>query len=447
MIRIKRGLDLPITGLPSQKVEVAPQVSSVAVVGEEYNGMKPTMKVNEGDRVKVGQVLFEDKKNPGVLFTSPACGTIRAINRGERRAFQTIEIEVDGNEHVNFSSFLDKSLEDYSSEEAETLLVESGLWTAIRKRPFDKSPAIGSRPSSVFVSVIDSNPLAPNPDIVINENKNEFLDGLKVLSKFAKRALFVTKNSTSDIPEVNSIDKVQTEDFNGPHPAGLVGTHIHYLDPVNLSKTVWHVGYQDVIAIGHLFQKGKLFLERVVALAGPMVKNPILLRTRLGANIEELIKGKLKDGESRVISGSVFHGRTCDSVFKYLGRFDNQVSVLVDDKEREFLGWQGPGFDKYSVKNTYAGKFKKVAFPFSTKMFGSHRAMVPVGAFESVMPMDILPTQLLRALLSDDVDQAQALGVLELAEEDLALCTYVSPGKEDYGPHLRRTLNTIEKEG
>jgi Na+-transporting NADH:ubiquinone oxidoreductase subunit A len=238
------------------------------------------------------------------------------------------------------------------------------------------------------------------------------------------------------------------EEFSGVHPAGNAGTHIHFLDPANDSKQVWSISYQDIIAIGKLFTTGELSVERIFSIAGPMVKNPRLVKSRLGANITDLLAGELKSGGNRCISGSVFGGRTARNTVDYVGRYAQQVSVLEETTEREFMGWLSPGANKFSVMNIYISKlFSGKLFNFTTTTNGSDRAMVPIGTYEKIMPLDILPTQLLRALIVGDTEQAQLLGCLELDEEDLALCTFVCPGKYEYGPILRDNLTRIEKEG
>jgi len=445
MIKIKKGLDLPISGVPAQKIFNAPAVTEVALTGPDYVGMKPTMFVKVGDKVKVGDPIFEDKKTPGVLFTSPAHGTVKAINRGERRVLQNVVISVEGEEQKAFDSYLSKEAGEYEGKEIEALMVEAGLWPAFRTRPFSRSPELGSQPSSIFVSLMDTNPLAADQEVILAEYEEAFKTGVEALTKLAPK-VFVTKRKGAKTPSVAG-EKVIEEEFSGPHPAGLVGTHIHHLDPVSLNKKVWHIGLQDVIALGHLLSTGKVFIERVVALAGPKATNPRLLRTRLGACMKQITAAEVATGPVRIISGSILSGRKMDDTFCFLGRFHTQVSVIEENSDREFLGWQGPGYDKYSIKNCYAGKFKNKVFDFHTNTYGSRRAIVPVGMFEAVMPLDILPTQLIKALKTKDADLATALGCLELDEEDLALCTFASPGKDDFGPALRETLTTIEKEG
>ena len=445
MIKIKRGLDLPMTGTPTQRIEAAKPVHSVAVIGFDYNGMKPTMQVQEGDRVKRGDVLFSDKKTEGVLYTAPGAGVVKAINRGDRRVFQSVVIELEGDEQVTFASYDAAKLASLATQQVRENLPQSGLWTALRTRPYSKVPAIDATPRSIFVTAMDTNPLAADPAVIIAEYADDFSRGLTVLSRLAK--VFLCKAEGVTLPGEN-LDKVQTEVFSGPHPAGLPGTHIHYLDPVDATRTVWQIGYQDVIAIGKLFTTGQLWVERVVSLAGPVVKQPRLVRTRLGANLADLVQGELEEGSNRVISGSVLGGRTARGSCDFLGRYHNQVSCLVEDRERQMLHYLRPGVNKFSVLNIFISKlFANKKFAMTTSTNGSERAMIPVGSYEKVMPLDILPTQLLRALLVGDTDVAQKLGCLELDEEDLALCTFACPGKYEYGPILRDNLTRIEQEG
>lgn len=445
MINIKRGLDLPIAGAPAQRIEAGRPVRSVAVVGFDYPTMKPTMAVQVGDRVKLGQILFSDKKSEGVHYTAPGAGVVSAVHRGEKRVLQSVVIDLEGDEEVTFTSYSPAQLDGLSSEQVRENLQQSGLWTALRTRPFSKVPAVDATPASIFVTAIDTHPLAADPAIVIAEQPEAFEAGLKVLTNLAK--VFLCKAPNASLPG-ESLAKVQVESFNGPHPAGLAGTHIHFLDPVSASKSVWTIGYQDVIAVGKLFTSGRLSVVRVVSLAGPVVEQPRLVRARLGANLDELTAGELQPGANRVVSGSLLGGRTAHGAFAYLGRYHQQVSCLREGKEREMLHYMRPGVDKHSILNIYISKLmagKK--FAFSTSTNGSPRAMVPVGNYEEVMPLDVLPTQLLRALIVGDTEVAQKLGCLELDEEDLALCSYVCAGKYEYGPILRDNLTRIEKEG
>lgn len=445
MIKIKRGLDLPLAGAPEQRIEPARAVRSVAVLGCDYHGMKPTMAVQVGDRVKLGQVLFSDKKNPGVHFTAPGAGVVSAIHRGEQRVLQSVVIDLEGDDAVEFARYDAAQLPALDPQAVRDNLQQSGLWTALRTRPFSKVPAVDAVPSSIFVTAIDTHPLAADPAVVIGERPADFANGLAVLARLGK--VHLCKASGVGLSgEVQA--NVQPHEFAGPHPAGLAGTHIHFLDPVSAGKSVWQIGYQDVIAIGALFSRGQLDVTRVVALGGPVVDKPRLLRTRLGASLEELTAGELQAGSNRVISGSVLGGRTSRGAFAFLGRYHVQVSCLHEGRERELLHYLRAGVNKHSVLNIFVSKLmggRKLAMDTSTN--GSPRAMVPVGNYEAVMPLDILPTQLLRYLIVGDTEMAQKLGCLELDEEDLALCTYVCAGKYEYGPILRDNLARIEKEG
>lgn len=445
MIKIKQGLDLPIAGSPEQSIAQGRAVRSVGVVGFDYVGMKPTMAVAVGDRVKKGQLLFSDKKTPGIRYTALAGGTVAAINRGEKRVLQSVVIDIDDPEsEETFAVYKLEELAGLSADQVEAQLNESGLWTALRTRPFSKVPALGSRPASIFVTAIDTHPLAANPEVVIREHAEAFEQGINILGKLSGGKIFLCKAPGANIPA----GIANSEEFAGPHPAGLPSTHIHFLDPVSASKTVWQVGYQDVIAVGKLFTTGKLFTDRVIALAGPQVDKPRLIRTRLGASTDELAAGELKAGINRIISGSVFGGRTANGAFAYLGRYHNQVSVLEEGDERLFLGWVNPTVDRFSIMRVMtSGLSKSRLFNFSTTTNGGERAMVPVGNYEKVMPLDILATQLLRAIIVGDTETAQKLGALELEEEDLALCTFVCAGKYEYGPLLRDNLTRIELEG
>lgn len=446
MIKIKKGLDLPIEGSPEQKIENGPAITKVALIGDDVAGMKPTMEVQVGDKVKVGQLLFTDKKTEGVNYTAPASGEVIEINRGQRRAFQSVVIKVEGDDHVDFNSYKGSEISSYSDKEVRALLIESGMWPSLRRRPYSKVAHPEENPSSIFVTAIDTNPLAANPAVIIKENETAFKHGLKVLSKLAPKVYLCTEGKAQVAG--SDVDGVSEEKFSGPHPAGLVGTHIHNLDPVGEKKFVWHIPYQEVIAIGKLFETGKLFTERVVALAGPVARNPRLVKTRVGASIDELIKGEThEEGEIRAISGSVLGGRHAKDAFAYLGRFHSQVSLLKEGREREFLGWHSPGVNRFSAKPIYLSTFMKKKFPMTTDQNGSLRAIVPIGSYEKVMPLDILPTYFIRSIMARNTDMAVKLGALELDEEDLALCTFVDPGKNDFGPVLRENLTIIEKEG
>lgn len=444
---LTKGLDLPITGKPEQKISDGKSVNSVALLGGDYPGLKPKMMVAEGDKVKLGQVLFVDKQNPSVNFTAPGAGVIKAINRGERRVLQSVVIELQGDQQETFNKYGAAELANLSVEQVKQNLQASGLWASFLTRPYGKVPAGDSTPSSIFVTAIDTRPLAADPAVVIAARAEDFANGLTVVSKLTSGKTYLCKAAGAKITAVTG---VETAEFAGPHPAGLPSTHIHFIDPVNAHKFVWHIDYQAVIAIGALFTTGNLNVERVVSLAGPTVKTPRLVKTRVGANLLELTAGELEDCENRVISGSVLYGHEAAGAMAYLGAYSLQVSALKEGRDREFFGWIVAGTQKYSALNVYvSSKDRKTdrLFPLTTDKNGSNRAIVPVGIYETLMPMDILPTPLLKAIVVGDTDTAQALGCLELDEEDMSLFTFVDPGKHDFAPVLRANLTKIEKEG
>ena len=444
MITIKKGLDLPIAGGPEQVIHDGNAIKHVAILGEEYIGLRPTMKIKVGDKVKKGQVLFEDKKNLGVIYTASASGTISEVNRGAQRVLQSVVIEVEGDESISFAKYDATAIDTLESQQVRDNLIQSGLWTALRTRPFSKVPGVDATAAGIFVTAIDTQPLAADPVVVIAEHKADFENGLKLLSKLTEGQVYLCKAAGADIPAANA----QVEEFAGLHPAGLPGTHIHHLLPASANRTVWHINYQDVIAFGQLFTTGELYTQRVVAIAGPKAVKPRLVRTQVGASMVQLVEGEKAEGTVRSISGSVLNGRNAIGPHAYLGRYHNQVSLLEEGTEKEFFGWAMPGANKFSITRAFLGHLSSSRlFNMTTSTGGSDRAMVPIGNYERVMPLDILPTMLLRDLVSGDYDGAATLGALELDEEDLALCTFVCPGKYDYASYLRDCLDTILREG
>ncbi len=443
-------MDLPLAGAPEQKISSGNPVRKVALLGGDYPGMRPTLHVAEGDRVKRGQILFDDKKNEGVLYTAPAAGRVIAINRGAKRFMQSVVIDTtDGDGDQPFDAWREGLIASTDGEAIRKLLIESGQWTAIRTRPFGQVPAVDSRPTAVFVPAMDTNPLAANPDIVIEEQRDAFRDGLRALSCLTDGPVWVCRAAESGLDSFAE-GNIREERFSGPHPAGNPSTHIHFLHPVSRNREAWVVGYQDVIAIGKLLSTGRLYTDRVIAIGGPRAKQPRLVRTRLGAAVEDICRDEMigEADDNRVVSGSVFNGHHARGPLAFLGHVANQITILREGNDRRMFGYLSPGLKRHSAMNIYLSKLwpnKRLELDTSTN--GSERAMVPLGQYEKVMPLDILPTQLLRSLIVGDIEMAESLGALELVEEDLALCTYVCVGKYEYGPILRDNLERIQKEG
>ncbi len=448
LTKIKRGLDLPIGGVPDQSaVQNGKPVQTVALLGEDYVGMRPTIVAQVGDRVKLGDVLFTDKKMAGVQYTSPGSGEVIAIHRGAKRAFLSMVIRLDGSDEVAFEPHPEDAIGNLGREAVKKQLLASGQWTALRARPFGAVADPLGAARSIFVNAMDTNPLAPDMARVLAGQEKNFALGLEIVSKLTDGTIFVCRAPELDLPDISD-RRVQVEEFSGPHPAGLVGTHIHFLDPVHRNKTVWHIGLQDVIAWGYLFATGRIMTERVVSLGGPTVKHPKLIRTRIGASLMDLTERELEDVENRIISGSVLSGRKADETRAFLGRYHQQITALEEGNKRAFLGWLTPGLEFFTIKNLALSKlFFGQRLKLTTSTNGSPRALVPHGNYDDVMPLDILPNFLIRALVTRDLDDAENLGILELEEEDLALCTFSCSSKMDFGPILRENLTAIEKEG
>ena len=447
MIKIKRGLDIPLAGAPSGELDTSLTTRAAGLLGADYHGMKPTMAVQVGDIVKRGDLLFTDKKCEGVRYTAPAGGRVSAINRGAKRAFQSVVIEIDGDEAASFDQYSVETARELPAEAIKNQLIQSGQWTALRARPFGRVADPLTSPAGLFITAIDTHPHAPDPEQVIAREADAFELGQALLANLVDCPVYLCAAPGTDLPQA-AHERISRHDFSGPHPAGLAGTHVHFLMGASAEKIAWTIGYQDVIAVGRLFLDGALYVERVVALAGPSVSRPRLVLSRVGADLQALVAGEGEGDDARLLSGSVLGGRAVQSDTAYLGRYHQQVALLPEGRDRAFMGWLSLGLRKHSVMGIYLSSwFGSKPLAMSTNTNGSERAMVPVGAYEKVMPLDILPTQLLRALLVGDTETAQALGCLELDEEDLALCTYVCPGKYEFGGILRDNLTRIEKEG
>ncbi|MEM8551315.1 MAG: Na(+)-translocating NADH-quinone reductase subunit A [Pseudomonadota bacterium] len=443
--KLRRGLNLPVRGSPSETIEEGPAVRTVAVLGEDYIDLKPRLAVSEGDVVGAGAPMMVHKDTPSVLVTSPVSGRVRAINRGARRKLVSIVVERDDEAAppVDFSNVGDSA----TPEGVVERLTAAGLWPAFRARPYSKVPDPATRPAAIFVTAIDTEPLCADPAIVIQDGADAFVEGLKTVTVLTDGKTYLCHEKDAEIPG-GDVDGVVAVAFSGPHPAGLAGTHMHFLEPPSATKVVWSIGYQDVIAIGRLMQTGHYDSARIIALCGPVTRNPRLLRTVTGASMEQLSAGELATNRPvRMISGSVLSGRAGEGPSAFMGRYARQLTLMEEDRDQLPLGWIRPMFSKFAIQPVLGSAFAKRLYALTTNLNGGRRAMVPIGTFEQLMPQDYLPTQLLRALLVMDTDQAQALGALELDEEDLGLVGFACPAKYEYALALRSCLTKIEKEG
>ena len=450
MIKVTRGLDIPIAGQPMQTYNSKNllQSDNYAVLASDYAGLKPAMNVQVGDVVKKGDKLFHDKKDPDVSYVTPVAGSIIEINRGDKRAFISVVIARD--DSIGNKKFAVKTnIKELSRETITKVLAVSGDWTAFRTRPFNVVPKLDYNPDAIFINVMDSNPLAIDTAIVVNESKSDFIRGVQLISKLTDGDVFISTpprlNLKSDINS-NTVANIHINKFWGPHPVGLTSTHISRIKPMKSKDKFMCINYQDVIAIGSLFETGEINNERSISIAGPSVVNPILYRTISGSSCQQLVADKLTAGQHRLISGSVLNGHIAEGAQQYLGKLHNQISVIPKPQAREFLHYLRLGVNDFSNTPAYLSSImSKKQWNFNCSTNGSERAMVPIGCYENVLPFDILATQLLRAIIVEDTEKAQLLGCLELAEEDLALCSYVCPGKHDFGAMLRSTLDKIAR--
>ncbi len=442
---LKKGLDLPVAGAPEQTIHPGAKIRSVGVLGPDYVGLKPRMMVQEGDEVVRGQPLFCHKDAPEAMIVAPMTGRVAVINRGARRVLESVVIEITDADDAG-QDFSAVGSADTAAGVTEKLCA-AGLWTSFRTRPYSRIPQPGTQPQAIFVTAMDTEPLSANAALVIGQAEEAFVAGLKAVSSLTEGKTWLCHAPDDSIPG-GDLPGVEAAAFSGPHPAGLAGTHIHFLHPVRADDTVWTISYSDVIAIGRLMMTGHMDPAVVIALSGPAAAKPRLVHSVMGASTEDITAGEFGiNAPVRVISGSVLSGRLAQGPFAYLGRFARQVTLIREDHEQIPMGWIRPMPDKYAVQPVLGSAFKRKLYNFTSNLNGGRRAMVPIGTFEELMPQDYLPTQLLRALLVMDTDTAQALGALELDEEDLGLVGFACPAKYEYGMALRDSLTKIEKEG
>lgn len=447
--RLKKGLDLPLAGVPREELHEGARPRRVALLGRDCLGVRPRLLVAEGDHIRRGQPVLADKTHPEILFTAPGGGVVESVNRGHRRVLLSVVIRLsDQEETERFEPVGSGAIDSLSRDAVRERMLSSGAWTALRRRPYGGIPAPGEVPSALFVTAHDTRPLAMPPEAAVAGRDQDLTAGLAILRRLLDGPIhFCTGQDWSrPLPDLPGLHHAT---FSGPHPAGNPGTHIHLLHPADKNRPVWHIDLQDLLDCGRIFEKGEVPVERIVALGGPGARRPRLLKTRLGVDLQDLLDGELEDGRRRIISGSVLEGHTAAADEAFLGRRDQQVTVLAEDLDRSFLGWANPlPSGLFSLKRVVLGAWAPHRLrSMTTSRHGGVRALVPGGSYEQVMPLNIMPTFLLRALLCGDVDEAEALGCLELVEEDLALCTVVCPSKIEYGPLLRMMLDQIEKEG
>ncbi len=443
--RIKKGFDIRLAGKAGKvlKGEVASVLYGVKPT--DFPGLIPGLGIKIGDSVKAGTVLFFDKKRPEIRFCSPVSGTVKEINRGEQRKILDVVIERGGN---LFEDFGRADVTRLGREEIINKLLQSGLWPAIRQRPYHVIADPSRKPKSIFISGFDTAPLAPDLNFIMdNSSTHLFYTGLKALGKLTEGKVHLGLSGNEQPSEVlKNAPSVEISYFSGPHPAGNVGVHIHHIDPLNKGEVIWFVNLQDVITIGCLFEEGIYRPERVVALAGPAVTEPAYFKVLSGISIKSVTENKVEDGDLRYISGNVLTGANAGPD-GYLGFYDSLITVLPEGRYHEFFGWALPGLNKFSFSRTFLSSlFRKKEYRLNTNIHGGKRAFVMTGLYEKVLPMDILPMQLLKAILAEDIDAMENLGIYEVAEEDFALCEFVCPSKIEIQSIIRQGIDLMIKE-
>jgi Na+-transporting NADH:ubiquinone oxidoreductase subunit A len=439
-VRVRRGLDLPVPGAARGTVEAAPAIRSVAVLGADHPGLRLRALVAVGDAVELGQPLLEARRWPALRVTSPGSGRVQAIHQGERRAIDAVVIALGEGGEPRFDLPTSRALDALPRAALVELLCASGLWCALRTRPFGKIPDPEAEPRAIFVTALDSDPLAPPPELAVAEHEADFAHGLAALAKLTPGPVHLCRRRGSPIP-AGGHPRVRVAEFEGPHPAGLPGTHIHHLARVGPGRSVWSLAYPDVIAMGKLLRTGRLWVERIVAVAGPGVGRPRLVRARVGASSEDLLRDAGVEGRCRIVSGPLLAGRTAAGRTAFLGRGHLQVSALREPEPGERAPWWRVG--RAGRARRLLPGLRSWAGPDGGEAPGP---FFPLPDFARVVALDLPVVPLLRALLVGDTESARALGALELVEEDLALCSFLCPSRIDYGALLRRTLERLEAE-
>jgi len=447
VIKIKKGLDIKMNGQAEKIYAKAPRAKTYAIKPGDWHGLTPKIIPKLCDPVKVGTPIFFDKYFPEVKFTSPVSGMLLAIKRGDRRRIVEVVVEDDGKDTPE--SFLQADPSGLNREQVIENLLNSGLWPLIKRRPYTVIARTNETPKSIFISAFDTAPLAPDYDFVLKDREEDFQWGVNALGRLTDGKIFLNLDGRyPSVKTLSTIKGVEINRFKGPHPTGNVGVQIHKLDPINKGEAVWTVKPQDVVTIGRLFRTGRYDPSIVVALTGSRIKKPQYFKTIRGAGVAPLIENRLMEGENRVISGSVLNGRQIDPVEGHVGFSDAQITVIPEGNYYEMFGWIKPGFRKMSASRSFASTWLAPgrSYDMDTNYHGGERAFVMTGEYEKVLPMDIYPQQLLKAILVNDIDRMEQLGIYEVDEEDLSLCEFICTSKTPVTKILREGLRSIRRE-
>jgi Na+-transporting NADH:ubiquinone oxidoreductase subunit A len=447
VFKIRKGLNIPLKGEAEKVFTRAELAEFYAVKPTDFPGLTPKLSVAEGDKVKVGTPLFYDKYRTNILFTSPVSGEVHLVRRGERRKILEVVVKTDSSQ--DFEEFGRSNPKELPREQVVEKMLKAGLWPTIRQRPYSIVANPEDKPKAIHISGFDTAPLSPDLDFAVKDEEEAFQAGIDALNRLAEGN--VNLNLNADYPPSNVYTKVKGVKFNyfsGPHPAGNVGVQIHHVDPISKGDLIWVVNPLDVIIIGRLFLRGIYDATKVIALAGSEVQKPRYFILKTGASIANIVADNItkNPSELRFISGNVLTGAKIDAD-GFLGFYDNMVTVIPEGNYYEFMGWAQPGFNKYSFSSTFLSSLlpgRKYAL--DTNMHGGERAYVVTGQYEKVLPMDIYPVHLIKAILAKDIDKMENLGIYEVAEEDFALCEYVCTSKTNVQEIIREGLDLMIKE-
>ena len=444
-IRLNKGLNIHLHGEAHKVYANIPQSENFVVRPTDFHGITPKLTVKEGNRVNAGSVLFFDKYNERVKFTSPVSGEVVAINRGAKR--RILEIVLKADTELKYEFFKKGLAGDLSREQIIETLLCSGAWPFIRQKPYDIIANPDDIPKAIFISTFNTAPLAADNDFVLHGMEKQFQAGLDYLAKLTDGTVHLNIDGNTNPSKVFTGAKgVQINKFSGQHPAGNVGIQVHHIDPINKGDVIWYLYPQDVIAIARLFIEGKYDASRIVALTGSQVEKPRYYRTIAGSSISNLIMDNLKEGDSRFISGDVLTGNQISSNGS-LGFYDTQICVIPEGNHQEFLGWLSPGLDKFSISKTFFSWLSpSKKYNLDTNYHGEERAYVITGNYEKVLPMDVFPMQLIKACMIEDIEMMENLGIYEVSPEDFALCEFICTSKIEVQQIIREGLDLIKKE-
>ncbi|MBC8257061.1 MAG: Na(+)-translocating NADH-quinone reductase subunit A [Candidatus Marinimicrobia bacterium] len=449
-IHLKKGHDLKLAGKPTKQLNNIQPDTVVKLHPVEFPGLKPKLLVKEGDAVKKGSPIFFDKNHPKIMFTSPAGGRVENIVFGERRRIEIVEIAVDDNAgEMTFDSFTPDELSGLTGEKIISILCTSGLWPTIRRRPFSKIAEPDKSPKSIFISTMSTAPFAADVEIILENTTEEKIQaGIDVLQSLTNGAVNLVSPKNDSNSKLTDLFNVQHHTYSGPHPSGNVGVHVSHIDPIkNKDDSIWYISLQDVISIGTLFLTGKVDYRKIIMVAGSAVSEKQHYSINRGTLISQILNNNNLDTGARIISGDVLTG-SISNMDNAIGFYHEAITVIPNVPDRVFMGWISPGFSKYSLSNTFLSKIlPKREQVLTSSMNGSKRAILPIGAIEKVMPLNILPTMLVKSIIANDIENMEQLGIYECDAEDFALCSFSDASKMDITGIIQNGLDFAEAEG